>query len=421
MMIQQKIFFSYSRADGSAFALRLAGDLKKRGFDVWIDQEDIKAGLEWDTEIEKALESCDCVLFIETEKSVVSTNVLDEVYYALEQHKKVIPLIYVDSKTPFRLQRLQHIDFTKNYDAGLTLLVNELEGKTPANVFPLEEKIPSAVKSKPFYTKKIGAFALVACLAVLIVAGAIVFSGKRNSTAPAETKGAIAFTDTTTDHATTVDEAVSTPAVNNEKEEDKKAKETTVSNKRKPKEQARKTSSTNVNTGPAEPVETKTESRLRKLGETAAGDWRLTDMEPKANSQHGYLKIEAVDENKATIKSYMQFYYPDSKASSYLTIFNAFAGCTSCALSQEMKLKVEDIAVASRTIKTLQEDQPDGRKAGEVILDANSNKSIDGTITLQFIDDNTAVIKVKQPLSVELAHGLMLEPFVYTFRFKKAD
>jgi len=66
----KKIFFSYSRTDASDFTLRLALDLKKEGFDVWIDQEDIRAGSEWDLEIEKALETCDCLLFIESEKSV---------------------------------------------------------------------------------------------------------------------------------------------------------------------------------------------------------------------------------------------------------------------------------------------------------------------------------------------------------------
>ncbi|MBA2561324.1 MAG: toll/interleukin-1 receptor domain-containing protein [Chitinophagaceae bacterium] len=83
----KNIFFSYSRADASDFALRLAVDLKKEGFNVWIDQQDIRAGSEWDLEIEKALETSDCLLFIESEKSVTSTNVLDEVYYALEQKK----------------------------------------------------------------------------------------------------------------------------------------------------------------------------------------------------------------------------------------------------------------------------------------------------------------------------------------------
>ena len=117
----------------------------------------------------------------------------------------------------------------------------------------------------------------------------------------------------------------------------------------------------------------------------------------------------------------MQIYYPESKASSYLTIFNAFAGCTSCTVNKEMKLVVEDIAVGSRTIKRLQEDQADGGKAGDLILDANSNKSIRGTVTLSFIDNDNAIIKVKQPLTIALAHDFMLEPFVYTFSFKKNE
>ena len=123
------------------------------------------------------------------------------------------------------------------------------------------------------------------------------------------------------------------------------------------------------------------------------------DVEPKAQSQNGYLTIETLAENKASVKAYMQFYYPDSKTPPYLTVFNGFFGCPSCAVNKEMKLKVEDIAVGT----------------------TNSNKSIRGTASLQFIDNNTAIIKVARPNPVELANGLMLEPFVYTFRFKKSD
>ena len=75
-MTLKKIFFSYSRVDGAGFSLRLAQDLKNAGFNVWIDQQDIRAGTEWDLEIEKALETCDCLLFIESERSVVANNFL---------------------------------------------------------------------------------------------------------------------------------------------------------------------------------------------------------------------------------------------------------------------------------------------------------------------------------------------------------
>ena len=141
----------------------------------------------------------------------------------------------------------------------------------------------------------------------------------------------------------------------------------------------------------------------------------------KSQSHRGYLKIEALNEGKISIKSYVQFYYPESKATSYLTVFNAFANSNSCVFKSDMKLIAEDVAVGSRTIKTLKEDQSDGGKAGDVILDANSNKSIRATVTLHFIDAQNAIIKIEQPVTIALAHELMLEPFVYTFRFKKND
>ena len=121
----KKIFFSYSRTDAD-FALKLALDLKKEGFDVWIDQEDIRAGSEWDLEIENALATCDCLLFIQSEKSVASSNVLDEVYYALEQNKRVIPVLIDNCNTPFRINRLQRISFIESYETGLTNLKDNL-------------------------------------------------------------------------------------------------------------------------------------------------------------------------------------------------------------------------------------------------------------------------------------------------------
>ena len=67
----KNLFFSYSRADGADFALRLAVDLQKEGFNVWIDQQNIRAGSEWDLEIEKALETCDCLLIISGCRSLI--------------------------------------------------------------------------------------------------------------------------------------------------------------------------------------------------------------------------------------------------------------------------------------------------------------------------------------------------------------
>ena len=417
-MAKQKIFLSYSRQDGAAFAQRIAVDLKTYGYDVWIDQEDIRAGMEWDTEIEKALEGCDCLLFLETEKSVVSVTCLDEVHYALEHDKKVIPLIFVDSKTPFRLNRLQHIDFIKGYDNGFAFLLNELEGKPQEVSYPSGEK-PKTIASKlPFSSKNYWPLVVVTCLAVLVTV-ILLLTSKSKPAASAETTNLVPY-DTITNNNEALKNVSTDSLVNAKEEEGQNSKEIigAIGNQRK--QATSKTSSKTENTARPKPAETKTEINSADFNQLVAGDWKLVGMQPKSQSQNGYLKIEATGD-KATIKSYMQFYYPETNASSHLTIFNAFAGCNSCTVNKEVKLKVEDVAVGSRVVKKLEQDQPDGRKAGEIVLDANSNKSINATATLQFVDQNNAVITLRQPLTIALAHEFMLEPFVYTFRFKKSE
>jgi hypothetical protein len=124
-MSSQKIFFSYSRAD-SPFALTLAKDLREAGADIWIDQLDIPAGSHWDAAVEKALNGAAYVLVILTPSSTASTNVMDEVSFALESGKKIIPVLLEDCLPPFRLRRLQRIDFTSDYGTGFNQLIASL-------------------------------------------------------------------------------------------------------------------------------------------------------------------------------------------------------------------------------------------------------------------------------------------------------
>ena len=55
------------------------------------------------------------MLVILSPVSVVSDNVRDEVSFALNRQKRVIPVLYRDCDVPFRLARLQHNDFRTNY------------------------------------------------------------------------------------------------------------------------------------------------------------------------------------------------------------------------------------------------------------------------------------------------------------------
>lgn len=118
-------FFSYCRED-SEFALKLAEDLKVAGAHVWIDQLDIEPGTPWDRAVEDALTNSPRMLVILSPVSVNSDNVRDEVSFALSRQKRVIPVLYRDCDVPFRLARLQHIDFRPDYARALKILLRAL-------------------------------------------------------------------------------------------------------------------------------------------------------------------------------------------------------------------------------------------------------------------------------------------------------
>jgi hypothetical protein len=105
-------FISYSRVN-QQFALRLACALKSAGFSIWMDQFDIPTGARWDDSIEKALQDCDIFLFIITPASIASENAKDEVGYAIDHGKHILPVLLEKCEIPLRLRRVQYVDFTQ--------------------------------------------------------------------------------------------------------------------------------------------------------------------------------------------------------------------------------------------------------------------------------------------------------------------
>jgi hypothetical protein len=124
-MPNEPIFFSYSRSD-SEFVLKLAKDLRKAGANIWLDQLDIKPGSHWDSSIETALNKSTDLIIILSPASVASNNVMDEVSFALETNKTVIPVLLAECEVPFRLRRVQRVNFTGDYQAALNQLMDVL-------------------------------------------------------------------------------------------------------------------------------------------------------------------------------------------------------------------------------------------------------------------------------------------------------
>src|SRR5258708_38103408 len=124
-----RAFISYSRKDVD-FARRLTNDLVKLGVDIWIDLEDIPAGLKWSTAIQQGLTSSDIMMLVVSPDSIASTNVEDEWQYFLDKHKPLIPVLWKPAELHFQLQRIQYIDFhSQVYNVAFKQLLAELEHK----------------------------------------------------------------------------------------------------------------------------------------------------------------------------------------------------------------------------------------------------------------------------------------------------
>jgi hypothetical protein len=118
---QPRTFISYSRVN-KEFALKLASELRSSGFSVWLDQLDIPTGARWDDEVERALDECEIFMVILTPASSNSDNVRDEISYAIDARKRILPVLLENATIPLRLRRFQYVDFTgKSYKEGVEL------------------------------------------------------------------------------------------------------------------------------------------------------------------------------------------------------------------------------------------------------------------------------------------------------------
>lgn len=130
-----RIFISYSTHD-VRFASELYEQLEMFGFDVWMAKYKIKPGDHWDMEVHQALERCTILLVVYSTYTFRSITVWDEISFVLNRHKVVIPLLLKNVPLPFRIERLQYVDFSSpDYKRSLTqlLIAIQLANPDPTN------------------------------------------------------------------------------------------------------------------------------------------------------------------------------------------------------------------------------------------------------------------------------------------------
>ncbi|MBX2842464.1 MAG: TIR domain-containing protein [Flammeovirgaceae bacterium] len=89
------VFISYSRKN-LAFASKLYKRLTEEGLEVWFDQEDIPAAVDFQHEIEVGINRSHNFIFIISPDSVISPYCRLEIEHAVKQQKRIIPILLIE-------------------------------------------------------------------------------------------------------------------------------------------------------------------------------------------------------------------------------------------------------------------------------------------------------------------------------------
>src|SRR5919199_1920279 len=141
-----QVFLSYSHTDSSDFALRLAADLEQHGVSIWMDRK-IGGGRRWTKEIEDAIRGSTHVLVVLSPGSASSPNVDDEINFAFDEGKQVLPVLYRQCRIPLRLRSVQYVDFTgPSYDQAFNTLLEVFRQTTTLRPSATPDAQPKAFR-----------------------------------------------------------------------------------------------------------------------------------------------------------------------------------------------------------------------------------------------------------------------------------
>lgn len=172
----RRIFISYRRDGGSDIAHRLYDHLKKRGYPVFLDREELRAG-RFDQTLEQEVERCDIFLLILTKGCLTRCwNRKDwlrrEIAHAINSRKNVVLVMQPDFVFPRKLPR--EIDSIRNYQGHCinydfyAAFLEKLESALWVEQKTDEQPCPPADRTQTWLPMFFGA-------AALLIAGVLLF------------------------------------------------------------------------------------------------------------------------------------------------------------------------------------------------------------------------------------------------------
>lgn len=147
-MTRKRIFISYVREDSDIID-RIASSLRDNGFDVWLDRTHLVAGMKWKSVIRKAIRNGDYFIacfspnYVKKPETYMNEELIIAVARLRLMHQArhwFIPIMLSTCSLPDyeigpgeRLDDLQYIDFSQNWDSALNGLITAISGTGPCN------------------------------------------------------------------------------------------------------------------------------------------------------------------------------------------------------------------------------------------------------------------------------------------------
>jgi hypothetical protein len=150
------VFVCYSHDERDAVLAEIAW-LRGRGFEVWYD-EAIEAGSRWSEDLARAVEGCSAFLYFLSPRSVASRHCLDEVHYALECSRPIVPVevapvtltpglrLSIGGMHRLAMHRTPPDEFRPKLERGLR---EALQGRDPAHSIERRASEPRRLPFEP--------------------------------------------------------------------------------------------------------------------------------------------------------------------------------------------------------------------------------------------------------------------------------
>ncbi len=150
--MNEDIFISYSRKDNDR-VIPIVRQLREEGYSVWLDEGQIEAAALWAEQIVEGIKSCRVLLFIISENSINSHNVLKEVMLASELEKAILPVYLQECRLPdrylYQLTGIQHIELFKEDARSHVERISEALNKAGAPKADEEQELIESAPTPP--------------------------------------------------------------------------------------------------------------------------------------------------------------------------------------------------------------------------------------------------------------------------------